>query len=88
MTDIKILQPETPEDFEKYFELRWRILRKPWNQPRGSEVDMEEDFSYHIMALQDEQVIGVVDPRIRLALDHGELCRPRLYRHRDDPETR
>ena len=31
--------PQNPEEFERYRDLRWRILRAPWNQPRGSELD-------------------------------------------------
>lgn len=52
-------QPETTEEFEQYYELRWRILRHPWGQPRGSEQDMEEASSYHLMARDGQQVIGV-----------------------------
>lgn len=59
MQSFKLKQPETPEDFEKYFELRWRILRKPWDQPRGSEQDDAENSSYHIMAVHNNTAIGV-----------------------------
>ena len=56
---ITLQEPQTPEDFEKYFELRWRILRKPWGEPRGSEQDEQENNSYHIMAIEDGEVVGV-----------------------------
>jgi len=56
---MKLKEPTTPEDFEKYFELRWRILRAPWKQPKGSEQDDEEDRSYHIMAMENDLLIGV-----------------------------
>ncbi|MCW8910015.1 MAG: GNAT family N-acetyltransferase [Gammaproteobacteria bacterium] len=56
---MKIISPETDEDFEKYFELRWRILRKPWNQPLGSERDDDEDISFHLMAIEKNKAIGV-----------------------------
>ena len=56
---ITLQEPQTPEDFEKYFELRWRILRKPWGEPRGSEQDEQEHNSYHIMAVKDNKVVGV-----------------------------
>ena len=29
--------PQTPEEFERYRDFRWRILRAPWNQPRRTE---------------------------------------------------
>jgi len=56
---MHLRSPETDSEFEKYFELRWRILRKPWNQPKGSEQDSDEDSSYHLMAIENDQVIGV-----------------------------
>jgi predicted GNAT family N-acyltransferase len=42
-------QPETPAEWEDYYDLRWRILRAPWNQPRGSEKDDREAESEHFM---------------------------------------
>lgn len=51
--------PKTDSEFEKYFELRWRILRKPWNQAKGSEQDSEESSAYHLMAIENDQIIGV-----------------------------
>ena len=55
-----ISTPITPEEFEKYFDLRWHVLREPWQQPRGSEKDELENTSHHIMICDDSnQVIGV-----------------------------
>jgi len=56
---MKICTPETEEDFEKYYELRWRILRKPWQQNRGTEKDNNENNSYHLMAIEDNYIAGV-----------------------------
>jgi ribosomal protein S18 acetylase RimI-like enzyme len=56
---MKITQPKTKEEFNRYFEIRWRILRKPWNQPRGSEKDELESESTHVMAVEEGSVIGV-----------------------------
>lgn len=44
-----LLVPQSPADLEHYFDLRWRVLRAPWNQPRGSERDDREDESIHLM---------------------------------------
>jgi ribosomal protein S18 acetylase RimI-like enzyme len=58
---MKITEPKTKEDFDKYYDLRWRVLRKPWDQPRGSEKDDLEDESIHLMACQiGGGVCGVV----------------------------
>ena len=57
---IKIKQPKTEHDFKSYYQLRWQLLRAPWNQPEGSEVDDIEDQCFHLMAVdEDAQVIGV-----------------------------
>jgi len=69
-----LIQPQSTEDFEKYFELRWRILRKPWNQPKGSEQDLHENSAYHIMAVENNQVIGVA----RLQLTDEQSSRAQL----------
>jgi GNAT superfamily N-acetyltransferase len=41
--------PLTAEDLRDYYGLRWRVLRKPWAQPPGSERDEFEDRSLHLM---------------------------------------
>lgn len=57
---MKISSPSNPEEFEKYYRLRWEVLRKPWNQPIGSERDDTENSSLHLMSLDDEgNVTGV-----------------------------
>ncbi len=52
-------QPESDVDFKQYFKLRWRILRAPWGEPEGSEVDDIEDQCFHIMAVEGNRVVGV-----------------------------
>ena len=32
-----------------YFDLRWRVLRQPWNQPRGSERDNLDETAFHLV---------------------------------------
>ncbi|MGI8891691.1 MAG: GNAT family N-acetyltransferase [Chthoniobacterales bacterium] len=41
--------PASPAEWIGYFDLRWRILRAPWDQPPGSEKDEREDGSQHLM---------------------------------------
>lgn len=52
--------PASEEDFSRYFELRWRILRAPWHQPRGSERDEFEDDSYHVMICDAQDKVCAV----------------------------
>lgn len=57
---LTLVEPSTPEQFEKYYDLRWRILRAPWKQLRGSEKDMIEKDGYHLMVIDSNaKVIGV-----------------------------
>ncbi len=54
-----IKQPETLNEFKQYYDLRYRILRAPWGEPRGSEVDEIENQCFHILATSNEKTIGV-----------------------------
>lgn len=57
---LQIGRPETPEELDEYFELRWRVLRSPWGQPRGSEKDEHEDAAHHVTArLPSGRLAGV-----------------------------
>ena len=51
---LRVTEPVSPSDFEKIFDLRYRILRAPWNQPKGSESDTDESKCVHAM-IADEQ---------------------------------
>ena len=57
--DIEIREPQTEKEFERYYELRWEVLRKPWNQPKGSEKDEYEEKAIHIIACINNEIIGV-----------------------------
>jgi ribosomal protein S18 acetylase RimI-like enzyme len=56
---IDILQPKNQVEIEKYYDLRWRILRKPWKQQRGSEKDPLENESIHLMACVNKKIVAV-----------------------------
>jgi len=53
-----IQKAASKEEFEALYDLRWRLLRKPWNQPKGSEKDEREDESYSFIAILDNKIIG------------------------------
>lgn len=46
---MQVTEPRTPAEFEQYYLLRWEVLRKPWDKPRGSELDEQEDQCIHAM---------------------------------------
>ncbi len=57
---VKIIEPQTPQEFEAYYLIRFNTLRKPWNQPLGTEKDQYEKNSIHVMAVDgSNNVLGV-----------------------------
>ncbi len=58
-----ITSPKTAAQFQQYFHLRWRILRKPWGEPEGSEQDDTDkknaDHCYHVMAVENNIIYAV-----------------------------
>ncbi len=76
-----IKEPRTPQEFGAYFLLRWEILRKPWIQPKGSEVEIDEDICVHAMALNEKnEIIGVC----RLQFNTPEEAQIRFMAARED----
>ena len=61
--DFPALPPVSPQseaEWDNYFDLRWRVLRAPWHQPRGSEKDGREAESEHLMIVgQDSSPVAV-----------------------------
>ena len=49
-------EPRTPDEFKLYYDLRWRVLREPWNQPRGSEKDELEGRAIHVMTCEKDRI--------------------------------
>lgn len=55
-----VRSPKTSEEFIRYNDLRWRILRAPWNQPRKAIPDELEKDSIPIMVCEIDGIpIGV-----------------------------
>ncbi len=50
---IECRSPKSSEEFKRYFELRWAVLRSPWGQPKGSEQDAMEQQSIHRHIVDD-----------------------------------
>ena len=55
-----IRPPKTPEEFHRYRDLRWKILRAPYKQPRITEQDDAGIKDYPIMVCEVDGIpIGV-----------------------------
>jgi ribosomal protein S18 acetylase RimI-like enzyme len=49
LQNLSLLQPSSDEELAAYYDLRWQVLRKPWDQPPGSERDDQDATSYKLM---------------------------------------
>ena len=63
--DLKLAAPESPADWERYYDLRWRVLREPWGQPLGSERDSLDSQAFHL-ALTTPEDLPVAIGRLHL----------------------
>jgi len=52
-------EPQTAKEWLAYYDLRWRVLRAPWQQPKGSEKDELEDTAIHRMIVDNNMVIAI-----------------------------
>jgi N-acetylglutamate synthase-like GNAT family acetyltransferase len=57
---MKIVVPLTEADLDRYYALRYEVLRKPWNQPFSSVKDELEETSMHAMLVDDEENVAGV----------------------------
>ena len=55
-----IRSPQTPREWEHYYQLRYDILRAPWGQPIGSEQSADEKAHQHFSYFDNSnQILGV-----------------------------
>jgi N-acetylglutamate synthase-like GNAT family acetyltransferase len=68
--------PETAQEWEKYYQLRYTVLREPWGQLKGSEVLKDEDQSDHVMVIDDEthEIVGVARLQINTPTQGQVRC--------------
>lgn len=57
--EIEFREPKTEKEWEAYYDLRYRILRKPWNQPKGSERNEGDLTAIHFSVFSDDKIIAV-----------------------------
>ncbi len=51
---MHLQEPRSTTEWEAYYDLRHRILREPWGQAKGSEVDPSDTGSTNRMIVSDE----------------------------------
>jgi GNAT superfamily N-acetyltransferase len=57
--EIEIRVPKIEVEWEQYYDLRYRILRQPWNQPRGSERNEGDETGMHF-ALYEIEILKAI----------------------------
>lgn len=56
----RIEPPRTGADFAALYDLRWQLLRAPWQQPRGSERDEHDATAIHALARHAQgELLGI-----------------------------
>ncbi|HSG51460.1 MAG TPA: bifunctional GNAT family N-acetyltransferase/hotdog fold thioesterase [Rheinheimera sp.] len=74
MRQWQIKQPETEQEWQRYYQLRYDILRAPWQQPLGSERDELESEACHQMLVTPQGEVAAVGRLHKLA-DGGAQVR-------------
>ena len=72
---MKIIEPTTSEEFKKYYNLRYEVLRKPWGQPLGSERDEREETSIHRMIIDKKTGNALAVGRLQFNSTHEAQIR-------------
>jgi len=65
--------PKNSAEFTKYYQLRWQVLREPWQQPIGSEKDELEEQSYHRMIINSKDEVLAVARLERIGQHQGKI---------------
>ena len=74
MRQWQIKQPETEQEWQSYYQLRYQVLRAPWQQPVGSERDELEAEACHQMLVTPQGEVAAVGRLHKLA-DGGAQVR-------------
>jgi predicted GNAT family N-acyltransferase len=56
---VNIRQPNTEQEWEDYYNLRFRVLRAPLNQPLGSERNDGDKTGIHFALYENEQLQAI-----------------------------
>lgn len=57
--EIEIRCPKTEQEWTQYYDLRYRILRQPWNQPLGSERNEGDARGQHFALFQNGKIMAI-----------------------------
>ena len=72
--EIEIRSPKTKLEWENYYDLRFRVLREPWQQPRGSEKNDGDNIGIHLALFQ----FGIIKAIARLDISEKSIGQVRF----------
>ena len=56
---VEIREPQTAAEWEAYYDLRYRVLREPLGQPRGSERNEGDDTGMHFALYETDRLVAI-----------------------------
>ena len=72
--EIEIRSPKTELEWVNYYDLRYRILRQPWNQPIGSEKNEGDSTGIHLALFES----GIIKAVARLDVSGAKVSQVRF----------
>lgn len=57
--EIVIRAPKNVVEWEQYYDLRYRVLRQPWKQPRGSERNDGDATGVHFALFENDKIAAI-----------------------------
>ncbi len=71
---VEIRTPITESEWEAYYDLRFRVLREPLNQPRGSEKNEGDQTGIHFALFENNNILAIA----RLDLTEDNVAQVRF----------
>ncbi|MCE3294662.1 MAG: GCN5-related N-acetyltransferase [Crocinitomicaceae bacterium] len=71
---IEIRAPKTGHEWDAYYDLRYRVLREPLNQPKGTEKNEGDETGIHFAYFQNGTILAVA----RLDLQENQQAQVRF----------
>jgi GNAT superfamily N-acetyltransferase len=56
---VEIRSPKSDKEWVEYYDLRYRVLREPWNQPRGSERNEGDEIGKHLALYESGKIKAI-----------------------------
>ena len=74
MMPAEIRSPKTAAEWDAYYDLRYRVLREPLNQPRGTEKNEGDETGIHFAYVDAGRVLAIA----RLDLQENKQAQVRF----------